>query len=48
METLSTKKNKIANLTTEDRRKLTAFFELLIKVDKRINPNLYKNISIDM
>ena len=37
------KKNvKIKDLTPEERRNLVGFFELLIKVDKRTNPTLYK------
>ncbi len=31
------------NLSPEDRRNLVGFFALLIKVDKRINPHLYKS-----
>ncbi len=33
------------NLSREDRCKLTGFFELLIKVDKRVNPHLYKGYT---
>ncbi len=35
------KKNQ-EKLTPEDKRNLVGFFALLIKVDKRINPHLYK------
>jgi len=30
-------------LTPDDKRNLVGFFALLIKVDKRLNPHLYKN-----
>ena len=32
---------RIKDLPTEDRRNLVGFFELLIKVDKRLNPDIY-------
>jgi hypothetical protein len=32
----------LLDLSPEDKRKLIGFFELLIKVDKRINPALYE------
>jgi hypothetical protein len=32
----------LLDLSPEDKRKLVGFFELLIKVDKRINPALYE------
>lgn len=45
METASTSKNNsLDNLSLEDKQKLTGFFELLIKVDKRINPSFYKKV----
>jgi len=33
------------NLSPEDRRNLINFFALLMKIDKRINPHLYKSIK---
>jgi len=33
------------NLTPEERRSLVGFFELLLRVDKRINPNLYNPVK---
>lgn len=33
----------VEDLNEEARRNLFGFFELLIKVDKRVNPHLYKN-----
>ena len=33
---------KLLDLSPEDKRNLVGFFDLLIKVDKRINPALYK------
>ena len=33
---------KLLDLSPEDKRNLVGFFDLLIKVDKRINPALYQ------
>ena len=33
---------KLDNLSAEDKRNFVGFFELLLKVDKRVNPHLYK------
>lgn len=33
---------KVKNLSPEDRRNFVGYFELLIKVDKRVNPALYQ------
>lgn len=33
----------LADLSFEDKQNLISFFELLIRVDKRINPDLYEN-----
>lgn len=33
---------KLQNLSAEERRNFVGFFELLLKVDKRVNPHLYK------
>lgn len=33
---------RIKDFPAEDRRSLVGFFELLIKVDKRLNPDFYK------
>lgn len=33
---------KLQNLSLEERRNFVGFFELLLKVDKRVNPHLYK------
>lgn len=30
-------------MSPEEKRNLVGFFELLVKVDKRINPELYKH-----
>ena len=32
----------LQNLSAEERRNFVGFFELLLKVDKRVNPHLYK------
>jgi hypothetical protein len=37
--------NSTQDLTPEEKRNLSGFFELLLKVDKRVNPNLYKPIK---
>ncbi len=34
---------KDSELNPEDKRNLVGFFALLVKVDKRINPHLYKS-----
>lgn len=34
--------NSISKWTEEESRNIVGFFELLLKVDKRINPHLYK------
>lgn len=36
------KNPKMLDLSPEDKRNLTGFFALLIKVDKRVNPALYQ------
>ena len=36
------KVGKLQNLSPEERRNFVGFFELLLKVDKRVNPHLYK------
>ena len=33
----------VKDLSDEEQKNLLGFFALLIKVDKRLNPNLYKN-----
>lgn len=33
----------VKDLNEEGRRNLIGFFDLLIKVDKRVNPHLYQN-----
>jgi hypothetical protein len=33
---------KLQNLSAEERRNFVGFFELLLRVDKRVNPHLYK------
>lgn len=33
---------KLQNLSAEEKRNFVGFFELLLKVDKRVNPHLYK------
>ena len=35
-------KFKIENLTEEEKRNLVGVFKILLDVDRRINPNLYK------
>lgn len=35
------KTTKLLDLSPEDKRNLVGFFELLLKVDKRVNPALY-------
>ena len=37
-----TKNPKLLDLNPEDKRNLVSFFELLLKIDKRVNPDLYK------
>lgn len=34
--------NEKTNLNFEAKQNLVGFFNLLLKIDKRINPNLYK------
>lgn len=34
---------RIADLSFEERQRFVGFFELLLKVDKRVNPELYKS-----
>jgi hypothetical protein len=41
-ETLS----KVYELPAEDQRNFVGFFELLLKVDKRVNPHLYQSNEI--
>jgi hypothetical protein len=33
----------LADLSFEDRQSLVGFFELLLQIDRRVNPNLYEN-----
>jgi hypothetical protein len=35
-----TKSSKLLDLSPEDKRNLVGFFELLLKIDKRVNPDL--------
>ena len=35
--------SKLLDLTPEDKRNFVGFFELLLKIDKRVNPDLYKS-----
>ena len=37
------KTEPLASLPFDDRQCLTGFFELLLKVDRRINPHLYED-----
>ncbi|MEQ1500417.1 MAG: hypothetical protein ABL917_03555 [Parcubacteria group bacterium] len=37
---------KIKELSAQDKRNFVGFFELLFKVDKRLNPHLYKPKAI--
>lgn len=37
------KSPNLLDLNPEDKRNLVGFFALLIKVDKRVNPHLYKS-----
>lgn len=37
-----TESPKLLDLNPEDTRNLVGFFGLLIKIDKRVNPDLYK------
>jgi hypothetical protein len=37
------KGGKLDNLSAEENRNFVGFFELLLKVDKRVNPHLYKS-----
>ena len=39
------KKSKIAGFNPEDKRNLVGFFELLMKVDRRVNPHIYQRKS---
>lgn len=32
----------VATLDTDSKRNLLGFFDLLLKIDRRVNPNLYK------
>lgn len=36
-------KNSIQNLDFEAKHNLVGFFDLLFKIDKRVNPHLYEN-----
>ena len=35
--------SKLMDLNPEDKRNLVGFFELLLKIDKRVNPDLYNS-----
>lgn len=37
------KKEPLADLSFDDKQSLVGFFELLLKVDRRVNPNLYED-----
>lgn len=39
-------KNSGLILSSQDKGNLVGFFELLIKVDKRINPHLYQKTTV--
>ncbi len=38
---MSTLAETLLNLSPEEKRNFVGFFELLLKVDKRVNPHLY-------
>lgn len=42
MEKEKSQKNNLENLDFESKQNLVGFFDLLSKIDMRINPNLYK------
>lgn len=42
MEKEKSQKNNLENLDFESKQNLVGFFDLLLKIDMRINPNLYK------
>jgi hypothetical protein len=40
------KPNNFKTLNISEKQKLVSFFALLMKIDMRVNPNLYKNNNI--
>lgn len=40
------KRIELEEMPAEDQRNLVGFFELLLKVDKRVNPHLYQPKAI--
>jgi hypothetical protein len=40
-------KERLQNLNLEDKQSLVGFFELLLKIDRRVNPDDYEIAPID-